>query len=71
MPQMRATEDSRHLSLEQIGDSMNLTRERVRQIERAALQKMKKGFEERGISAEVALDYLNTLGQREWQTHRD
>ena len=39
------------LTLEEIADAMNLTRERVRQIEAKALTKLRKKMQAKGIKA--------------------
>ena len=38
-----------HLTLHEVADMLNLTRERVRQIEAKALLKLRKHLQERGI----------------------
>jgi len=50
--------------LDEIGQSLGLTRERVRQIQNIALKKMRAGFEERGFTAEEILDHLSELSER-------
>jgi hypothetical protein len=49
-----------HMSLEEIADIMGITRERVRQIEQRALQKLRKRLRLKGIKPE---DLLGGMGQ--------
>ena len=46
----------RRLTLEQIGDEIGVTRERVRQIQLDALGKLRAMMERNGISGESVLD---------------
>lgn len=46
----------RRSTLEQIGRDMGVTRERVRQIQIAALQKLRRRMERSGVSSEAVLD---------------
>ena len=48
-----------NMSLEEIGEHLGLTRERVRQIQNEALRKLKDGLAERGYGA---TDFLQVLG---------
>ena len=48
-----------NMSLEEIGEHMGLTRERVRQIQNEALIKLRDGLAERGYGA---ADFLQVLG---------
>ena len=48
-----------NMSLEEIGEHLGLTRERVRQIQNEALIKLKDGLAERGYGAS---DFLQVLG---------
>lgn len=50
-----------NMSLEEIGEHMGLTRERVRQIQNEALVKLKNGLLERGYTAQ---DFLQVLGMK-------
>ena len=48
--------DAGGLTLEDVGELMNLSRERIRQIEAAALSKLRKGLEREGVTIEDARD---------------
>ena len=50
-----------NMSLEEIGEHLGLTRERVRQIQNEALKKLKDGLLERGYTAQ---DFLQVLGMK-------
>ena len=50
-----------NMSLEEIGEHLGLTRERVRQIQNEALIKLKDGLAERGYGAS---DFLQVLGMK-------
>ena len=50
-----------NMSLEEIGEHMGLTRERVRQIQNEALIKLRDGLAERGYGA---TDFLQVLGMK-------
>jgi len=50
-----------NMSLEEIGEHLGLTRERVRQIQNEALKKLKDGLMERGYTAQ---DFLQVLGMK-------
>ena len=50
-----------NMSLEEIGEHLGLTRERVRQIQNEALVKLKNGLMERGYTAQ---DFLQVLGMK-------
>ena len=50
-----------NMSLEEIGEHMGLTRERVRQIQNEALIKLKNGLLERGYTSQ---DFLQVLGMK-------
>ena len=54
----------RERTLEEVGTDLSLTRERIRQLENAALAKVKIGLERRGINRDVWLDYLKDLELR-------
>ena len=55
-------------TLEEIGQELGVTRERVRQIEKAALAKLRAGLEAKGINEELWLDHLRDLHKRQ-KTH--
>ena len=46
-----------YMTLEEIADCLNCTRERVRQIERKALRKLKHQLRKRGIDIKDLIDY--------------
>jgi predicted transcriptional regulator len=50
-----------NMSLEEIGEHLGLTRERVRQIQNEALKKLRDGLAERGYGAS---DFLQVLGMK-------
>ena len=50
-----------HATLEEVGAALGLTRERVRQLEKSALQKVRAACEERGIDEHYWLGYLADL----------
>jgi len=50
-----------NMSLEEIGDHLGLTRERVRQIQNEALKKLRDGLAERGYGV---TDFLQVLGMK-------
>ena len=50
-----------NMSLEEIGEHLGLTRERVRQIQNEALTKLRDGLAERGYGAS---DFLQVLGMK-------
>ena len=55
-------------TLEEIGQELGVTRERVRQIEKAALAKLRAGLEAKGIDEALWLDHLRDLHKRQ-RTH--
>ncbi len=50
-----------NMSLEEIGEHLGITRERVRQIQNEALIKLKNGLLEKGYTAH---DFLQVLGMK-------
>ena len=66
-----ASEESRHMTLDIIGASMGVTRERARQLEKSAMAKVKAGFLARGYTESDILDYLSSLGERSWVRFTD
>ena len=67
-PYEHSPRDGRELTLDDVGRELNLTRERVRQIEAAALRKVRSALERRGINQAVWHDYLSDMGRRS-KTH--
>lgn len=61
---LHAAEDTER-TLEEVGAMMGLTRERIRQIEKAALAKVKAALEAKGIDEQLWLDHLADLKKRE------
>ena len=55
-------------TLEEVGQELGLTRERIRQIEKQALQKVRIKLEQHGITEELWLDHLRDLHKRQ-RTH--
>lgn len=49
------------MGLEDCGDRLNVTRERIRQIEAKALRKLRHGFARAGLSPREILDYFGSL----------
>ena len=62
------SKDEDGCTLEEVGQALNLTRERIRQIEKQALQKVRAGLEAKGINEELWLDHLRDLHKRQ-KTH--
>jgi hypothetical protein len=62
------TKDEDGCTLEEVGQELGLTRERIRQIEKAALAKVRAGLEAKGITEELWLDHLRDLHKRQ-KTH--
>jgi hypothetical protein len=60
-----AVEIQREKSLQEIGDALGLTRERVRQIEAQALQKVRVACEQRGIDEALWLSHVADLDRRQ------
>lgn len=52
------------MTLDEIGLVLGISKERVRQLERAALRKCRRALERRGITAEVWLEHLADIGRR-------
>ena len=59
------TKDEDGCTLEEVGEELGLTRERIRQIEKAALAKLRAALEERGIDESLWLDHLRDLHKRQ------
>jgi len=52
-------------TLEEVGQELGLTRERIRQIEKQALQKVRIKLEQHGITEELWLSHLADLHKRQ------
>jgi len=62
-PGSRIAED-REVTLEEIGQGMNLTRERIRQLEASGLKKIRAALERRGFDANEWALYLADRNRR-------
>ena len=53
----------RHMTLQEVGDILGLSPERVRQIELGAFRKIRREFRKRGIDADLVHEYLMDIRQ--------